>query len=65
MNAQMDDNSIGTSATGTNAVAMGMGTTASGSISTSTNGSRSTAMGSGTLASGNIRLQWDINSKWA
>ena len=59
MNAQMDDNSIGTSATGANAVAMGMGTTASGSISTAmgngteATGSRSTAMGSGTLASGN------------
>ena len=59
MNAQMSDNSIGTSATGANAVAMGMGTTASGSISTAmgngteATGSRSTAMGSGTIASGN------------
>ena len=45
MNAQMSDNSSGTSATGSNAVAMGNGTTASGG--------RSTAMGSGTIASGN------------
>ena len=34
MNAQMDDNSSGTSATGTNAVAMGLSTTASGYYST-------------------------------
>ena len=45
MNAQMSDNSSGTSATGSYAVAMGNGTTASGG--------RSTAMGSGTIASGN------------
>ena len=45
MNAQMSDNSNGTSATGSYAVAMGNGTTASGG--------RSTAMGSGTIASGN------------
>ena len=34
MNAQMSDNSSGTSATGTNAVAMGRNTTASGNEST-------------------------------
>ena len=45
MNSQISDNSSGTSATGSNAVAMGNGTTASGG--------RSTAMGSGTIASGN------------
>ena len=44
MNAQMSDNSSGTSATGSNAVAMGQNTTASGIAST--------AMGEGTTASG-------------
>ena len=44
MNAQMSDNSTGTSATGTNAVAMGEDSTASGS--------RSTSMGDNTTASG-------------
>jgi hypothetical protein len=44
MNAQMSDNSYGTSATGNNAVAMGYSTTASGTFTT--------AMGAGTTASG-------------
>ena len=44
MNAQMSDNSSGTSATGSNAVAMGQNTTASGAAST--------AMGINTTASG-------------
>ena len=58
MNAQMSDNSSGTSATGTNAVAMGKSTTASGTRSTATgnntvaSGEYSTAMGSYTIASG-------------
>ena len=45
MNAQMSDNSSGTSATGTYAVAMGYLTTAGG-------GDVSTAMGQSTIASG-------------
>ena len=51
MNAQMSDNSQGTSATGGNAVAMGFDTTASGSISTAignaneASGTFSTSMG--------------------
>jgi hypothetical protein len=48
MNAQMTDNSSGTSATGTNSVAMGHDTTASGSAST--------AMGEGTTASGDYSI---------
>ena len=57
MNAQMSDNSSGTSATGTNAVAMGKSTTASGSYSTAmgrnstASGNYSTAMGWNTTAS--------------
>ena len=57
MNAQMTDNSSGTSATGTNSVAMGHDTTASGSASTAmgegttASGDRSTAMGRFTTAS--------------
>ena len=46
MNAQMDDNSANNNSAGTNAVAMGNGTTASGN--------ESTAMGVGTTASGGI-----------
>ena len=59
MNGQMTDNSGITSATGSNAVAMGDFTTASGNYSTAmgyfttASGSRSTAMGSLTTASGN------------
>ena len=59
MNAQMSDNSSGTSATGTNAVAMGKSTTASGNYSTAmgygatASGTYSTAMGQNTTASGN------------
>ncbi len=58
MNAQMSDNSSHTSATGTNAVAMGRNTTASGAystamgLSTTASGSTSTAMGQFTTASG-------------
>ena len=48
VNAQMSDNSVGTSATGSNAVAMGNDTTASGYTST--------AMGSHTTASGGLSL---------
>ena len=51
MNAQMSDNSSGTSATGTNAVAMGAGTTASADYSTAMGGS-STASGSYAVAMG-------------
>ena len=57
INAQMSDNSSGTSATGTNAVAMGYGTVASGSYSTAmgedstASGDYSTAMGRNTTAS--------------
>ena len=57
MNAQMDDNSIGTSATGANAVAMGNNTTASGNNSTAmgyfttASGNKTTAMGANTTAS--------------
>ena len=59
VNAQMSDNSVGTSATGSNAVAMGKSTTASGSRSTAMGGDStasgdfSVAMGRGTTASGN------------
>ena len=59
MNAQMSDYSEGTSATGSNAVAMGKSTTASGSRSTAMGGDStasgdfSVAMGRGTTASGN------------
>ena len=55
MNAQMSDNSYGTTA-GSNAVAMGYETTASGSYSTAmgyqitASGTGSTAMGRGTTA---------------
>ena len=49
MNAQMSDNSSGTSAAGTNAVAMGAGTQAIGYAST--------AMGAGSDASGHLALQ--------
>ena len=58
MNAQMDDNSSGTSATGTNAVAMGYQTTASNEASTAmgytttASGTSSIAMGWFTTASG-------------
>ena len=58
VNAQMSDNSVGTSATGSNAVAMGNDTTASGYTSTAmgshttASGGRSTSMGSITTASG-------------
>ena len=58
MNAQMSDYSEGTSATGSNAVAMGKSTTASGSRSTAMGGDStasgdfSVAMGRGTTASG-------------
>ena len=57
MNAQMSDNSSGTSATGNNAVAMGDSTTASGVVSTAmgkyttASGTYSTAMGHLTTAS--------------
>ena len=58
VNAQMSDNSVGTSATGSNAVAMGKSTTASGGMSTAmgksttASGDMSTAMGRETTASG-------------
>ncbi len=58
MNAQMSDNSSGTSAIGTYAVAMGLSTSASGSTSTAmgnnttASGIGSTAMGNNTTASG-------------
>ena len=58
MNAQMSDNSSGTSATGSNAVAMGQGTTASATASTAmgynttASGLVSTAMGDSSTASG-------------
>ena len=58
MNAQMTDNSSGTSATGTYSVAMGSSTTASGYNSTAmgsgttASGTYAVAMGSGTTASG-------------
>ena len=57
MNAQMDDNSSGCSATGNYSVAMGFGTTAGGDYSTAmgltttASGSYSTAMGRNTTAS--------------
>ena len=52
MNAQMEDNSSDTSATGSNAVAMGEGTTASAESST--------AMGEGTSASGDYSVAMGI-----
>ena len=58
INAQMDDNSANNNSAGTNAVAMGSGTTASGLASTAmgsgttASGQASTAMGSGATASG-------------
>ncbi len=52
MNAQMSDNSSGTSATGSNSVAMGYDTTASGNTSTAMGGD-STASGDYSVAMGN------------
>ncbi len=60
INAQMDDNSENTSATGSHAVAMGKSTTASGGFSTAmggdstASGDYSVAMGRNTTASGEI-----------
>ena len=68
MNAQMSDNSIRTSATGTNAVAMGFNTTASGGVSTAmgqdttASGNYSTAMGFSTTASGNYSTAMGFNT---
>jgi hypothetical protein len=62
INAQMDDNSSNTSATGASSVAMGSGTTASGDsatamgISTIASGPISTAIGNQTEASGQSSL---------
>jgi hypothetical protein len=70
MNAQMSDNSSGTSATGTNAVAMGAGTTAIGYASTAmgaganASGDYSTAMGFVTAATGDssTAMGWDTTA---
>ena len=68
MNAQMSDNSSDTSATGSNAVAMGYGTTASGAQSTAmgqgttASGNWSTAMGLSTTASGNYSIAMGFNT---
>ena len=62
MNAQMSDNSSGTSATGSNAVAMGSNTTASGNYSTAmgynttASGTYSTAIGRYSTASGGYSI---------
>ena len=68
MNAQMSDNSSGTSATGSYAVAMGNSTTASGTTSTAmgsgstASGGFSTAMGQNTTASGDFSTAMGQNT---